>query len=140
MIPNIFLNIFKTPCAESRLYDSCIIFLSFKEIFFPIIIRNPIVKLIIPSPPSCINISIITFPNMLQYAYVGTTTRPVTQSDVVAVNNAVIKSVPFPLAEETGNINNIVPTKRATKKPLRIIKFVLNVAFIALSTFIFTPK
>ena len=77
---------------------------------------------------------------MLQYAYVGTTTRPVTQSDVVAVNNAVIKSVPFPLAQETGNINNIVPTKRATKKPLRIIKFVLNIAFIALSTFIFTPK
>ena len=55
-------------------------------------------------------------PKKLQWAYVSTTTSPVTQTDVVAVKRAVRKSVTVPDALDMGNIKRIVPTIMARRK------------------------
>ena len=47
---------------------------------------------------------------------VGTTTSPVTQVAVVAVNNASINGVACPLAELIGKVNNTLPIRMAVKK------------------------
>jgi hypothetical protein len=62
------------------------------------------------------------------------TTNPVTQVDVVAVNNAVTKSVHCPLAELTGNISINVPTIITQRNPTIIILAALN--FVSLSIFL----
>ena len=71
----------------------------------------------IPRPPSWISIRITIFPTMLHAANVSTTTRPVTQTEVVAVKRAVTRSFPWPSAEDIGSISNKVP-KRITKRKL----------------------
>ena len=56
----------------------------------------------------------------------GTTTRPVTQTEVVAVNNASINGVALPLAELTGKHSRTVPIKIAARK-LSIIMWVVDI-------------
>ena len=51
----------------------------------------------------------------------STTTSPVTQTDVVAVNSAVRKSVGFPLADENGSIRSSVPTRIVIRKLTGIV-------------------
>ena len=90
--------------------------------------------LIIPSPPSCISINMTTFLSISFVFYFYYTTNPVTQVDVVAVNNAVTKSVHCPLAELTGNISINVPTIITQRNPTIIILAALN--FVSLSIFL----
>ena len=51
---------------------------------------------------------------------VGATTRPVTQVEVVAVNNASTKAAPLPFAELIGRHSNAVPINITTTKLKRI--------------------
>ena len=53
---------------------------------------------------------------MLHDVTVGITTRPVTQTEVVAVNSASMKAVALPLAELIGIHNKTVPIKIAARK------------------------
>ncbi|MCI6654391.1 MAG: hypothetical protein MSH21_03900 [Clostridium sp.] len=50
-----------------------------------------------------------------------TTTRPVTQTEVVEVNNASMKGVKVPLEEQKGRHRIKAPMKIVPKKPRAII-------------------
>lgn len=63
---------------------------------------------------------------MLQEETVGTTTKPVTQVEVVAVNRASKKGVDSPLAELIGRESNKAPTNIANKK-LNNMKCVVDI-------------
>ena len=80
-----------------------------------------IIHAMIPSPPNWISPRITIFPNTLQVVAVGTVTRPVTHTDVVAVNNASSQYTPFPLADETGRHKRSVPSMITTPNPVIII-------------------
>ena len=58
---------------------------------------------------------------MLHAVTVGTTTSPVTQVEVVAVNNAVVNVAGVSSAELMGSINKSVPAMITAKKLSRII-------------------
>ena len=60
----------------------------------------------------------------------GTTTRPVTQIEVVAVKRESINGVTLPSAEDTGSIKRAVPISIATKKPKAMIWVVDKLFFI----------
>ena len=53
---------------------------------------------------------------MLQVDTVGTVTSPVTQMEVVAVNNASIYGTATPVAEQIGNASKMLPINIAKKK------------------------
>ena len=69
-----------------------------------------------PNPPSWMSARITTLPNRLQCTAVSTTTSPVTQTEVVAVNSAVSGPVCCPLAVEIGSHSSSVPTRIAERK------------------------
>ena len=71
---------------------------------------------IMPRPPICIKINIMTCPKILHVDTVGTVTNPVTQTEVAAVNNASMYGIDSPLAELTGRESNILPTNIPNKK------------------------
>ena len=75
----------------------------------------------IPKPPNWIRINITIFPNKVQCAKVSTTTSPVTQTDVVAVNIAVNRLVCSPGTVEKGNHNRMVPIAMAIRKLIGMI-------------------
>jgi hypothetical protein len=83
-----------------------------------------------PRPPICIKNKITICPNVLQFETVVTVTRPVTQTDVVDVNNASIKEVVLPDAELIGRLNNIVPIIIKIRKLIKTICVVDNLNFV----------
>ena len=54
-------------------------------------------------------------PKTVQWDAVSATTRPVTQVALVAVNNAVKKSVFSPAVVDAGSIKSVVPTTMTSK-------------------------
>ena len=66
---------------------------------------------------------------MLQVDTVGNVTKPVTQVDVVAVNNASMYSTASPVLELIGNDNNIEPNNITDKKLNKSICVVDNEIF-----------
>ena len=82
-----------------------------------------------PSPPTCIKISITICPNMLQVEAVGSVTRPVTQVEVVAMNSASRYGTASPVAELIGKAKNALPISIVTRKLNNIICVVDNVNF-----------
>ena len=102
----------------------------FKLSFFFRKTNSPAVIVIIPSPPTWMRRSITIFPKSDQCAKVGTTTRPVTQTDVVAVKRASIKGVISPEAEDMGSIKITAPRSTARRKLKSIMCVVVNLNFI----------
>ena len=96
----------------------------------PIFLCNKIMKadmmVITPRPPICMSNKMTICPNTLLEETVGTTTNPVTQVDVVAVNKASIKGTASPVAELMGNESNTDPTNMAIKKLSNMIWVVDN--------------
>ena len=91
----------------------------------------------IPRPPTCIKISITTCPNVLQEVTVGSVTRPVTQVEVVAVNNASRYGTDLPLAELIGNAKSTLPAIIVTRKLNNMICVVESANFFFLTIKIF---
>ena len=111
---------FVNPSIEFKLNASVINKLSFKLKFLWIIIINKAINETTPSPPIWISINITTCPNVVHVENVGTVTSPVTQVDVVAVNNASIYDISVVLWL-IGRYNNILPIKIVIKKLSNII-------------------
>ncbi len=59
-----------------------------------------------------------TCPNPVQYVGVSTTVKPVTQTALVEVNNAVTKPAPPGPDSAIGSINSPVPTATAAANPV----------------------
>ena len=81
----------------------------------------------VPRPPIWIRIRIRICPKTDQWLNVSTSTSPVTQEALVAVNSAVIKSVHCPLLEETGSVRRQAPMK------------MIAIKFSAIVLVLFTP-
>ena len=89
--------------------EFCIVCRCIRLIFLPAIIVTNDATVITPNPPICIKIRIIPCPKYDQYEAVSYTTRPVTQTADVDVNNAFPNGVTIPAFDETGHINNNAP-------------------------------
>ena len=98
---------------------------------------NPDIMVTMPSPPTCIKISITACPNTLQADTVGSVTRPVTQVEVVAVNNASRYGTDLPLAELIGNAKSTLPAIIVTRKLNNMICVVESANFFFLTIKIF---
>src|SRR6056297_1835942 len=70
-----------------------------------------------PRPPTWISASTTAWPNGLKSPPVSTTIRPVTQTALVAVNNASSTPMLAPSACDAGNASSTVPTPMAARKP-----------------------
>ena len=79
----------------------------------------------IPSPPNSIKIIIISLPKKVKFWVISTTTNPVTQTALVAVNKAFIKEIPFTV--DFGIINNAVPIIDNITKLIIKIKYGLSI-------------
>ncbi len=75
-----------------------------------------------PRPPTCIINKITICPKTVQFDAVSTTTSPVTQVALVAVNSAVKKSVSPPAAVDIGSINSNVPAPMTSRYPMAMIR------------------
>ena len=73
-----------------------------------------------PSPPSWIMIRIITWPNRLHWVQVSTTTSPVTQVALVAVNRQFKNGSDCPSRLAIGSMRSSVPVMIIIKKPYAI--------------------
>ena len=105
---------------------SCNSNLSFIPIFLCNKIISPDIIVTTPSPPIWISKRITTCPKTLHDETVGITTNPVTQVAVVAVNKASQKEAALPCAELIGNDRKNVPVKIVSRKPIIIIRVVVN--------------
>ena len=105
----------------------------------PAAIISPTPTEAIPRPPICINIAMTICPIAVKLSAVSTTTRPVTQTALVEVNNALRKERCTPFFREKGIINSIAPVRITAPKPSAIILLGLcffnksNIRFIASS-------
>ncbi len=81
-----------------------------------------VVSVMNPSPPTCINISSMACPNPEKLTAVGRTTKPVTHTALVDVNNESTKFSQFPSLLEIGRHRKNAPTKMISTKPISTIK------------------
>ena len=109
-------------------------------IFLLSISISPDIIVISPRPPICIKNKITTCPNTLHVDTVGSVTSPVTQVEVVAVNNASGYGTASPLAELIGNAKSALPTRMVARKLSRIICVVESVNFFFLNINISSKK
>ena len=80
-----------------------------------------VMKVTTPKPPIWISSRMTICPNTLQVETVGTVTRPVTQTEVVAVNRASTKETDAPLTVLKGSMRSSVPMTIAARKANMIV-------------------
>jgi len=97
-----------------------IVIFSVIESFRPSNMANIVENVMIPKPPICISIRIISLPNGEKKAPVSLTINPVTHTALVAVNKLSISAVSFPGAKAIGRLNNTAPINMAVKKLIAI--------------------
>lgn len=90
-------------------------------IFFPKSMISAVEKVMMPSPPICINMSIIVCPKDEKSAPVLRTIKPVTQVAEVAVNPALISPMLSPFDEARGKLKKVVPSRIIIPKLSKII-------------------
>ena len=113
------------PDKEVRLKESLINLLSFNPSLRCNAIVKPVIIVIMPSPPICIKSKITICPKILQVVTVGKVTNPVTQVEVVAVNNASIYGTGFPVFELIGKASKMLPIN-ITNRKLSIMTWVVE--------------
>ena len=94
-------------------------------------------RLMKPSPPICISVSMTIWPNRLQCVAVSTVTSPVTQVALTAVKAASSGGVKVRETDEMGSIKSSAPSSIIMRKPIAITPVVrrfelpnLNLCFI----------
>ena len=75
-----------------------------------------------PRPPICIKIAMTACPNRLNVSPVSTTTSPVTQTALVAVNSASSGPTCAPGCTANGSISSAAPSKISSAKPTAMMR------------------
>ena len=92
--------------------------LSLMVIFRPTSIEKAVSISINPNPPICIIDIMTNWPKRLQWRYVSTTARPVTQVAEVDVKRQVRKDVTSPDFEDMGSMSRNVPVRMTMLNPI----------------------
>ena len=94
----------------------------FKLMRRPVTSASPMPMDATPKPPIWMSTAMTTWPNILKVSAVSTTTRPVTQTALVAVNRASSGAMCSPGCTAKGSISSAAPHKISSAKPSAMIR------------------